>query len=531
MSTKIDKRRIGQLLMAGYQGDAPADDVLKFSEEWGLGGVIVFTRNLSHPEHLPKHIERFAAAAGRTQLVSIDQEGGLVLRLLANGSPFPGAMALAATGNPDYAYQVGKACAREMRALGLNFNLAPVLDINHPDNPGIGARSFGDTPERVIRYAIPYIKGLHDGGVLACAKHFPGKGHAFVDSHLSLPTIPYDAKRLREFELVPFKASIDAGVGSVMTSHVFFPAFETAANLPATMSPAVLTGLLRNEMKFDGLLITDDLEMGAITNSFGIAEAARQAFAAGADILLICHRLSEQRQALEAIQHWVENSPEGMKRLEESERRWHQALEQLAAKPPTATLDDMVREHAPLVVESTTKSILVQRGAEQLPVPAAGPDVVCCPRFDALVQVEESQTGEGFPATLQKLWPQAKVLSYDPKGTTETLRRELAPAFANKNGTVLLLSYNAHLFADQARALRELAMQAKKSWLAALRNPFDVNAIPEAGAAVATFGFRTIALQAMLDVLQGKVAPRTGPWPVDLPAPAAPLAAVAGSVS
>ncbi|HNW36979.1 MAG TPA: glycoside hydrolase family 3 N-terminal domain-containing protein, partial [Candidatus Ozemobacteraceae bacterium] len=291
------RQKIGQLFVIGYQGLEPSKEVLSFVEEWGIGGVIVFARNLENPSTLPGVLQRFETSAGTRMFTAIDQEGGLVMRILRQGSLFPGAMALSATGDPVLARRIGTAIGAEMRALGLTWNLAPVLDINHPGNPGIGARSFGDTPETVIKYALPFAAGLREGGVLACAKHFPGKGHARVDSHLTLPVIPYDRSRLMSFELAPFKAAIDAGIDAVMTAHVFFPAFEPSPNLPATMSEAVLTGLLRRELGFKGLLITDDLEMGAITEAFGVADAARRSFLAGADLLLICHDLGRQREA------------------------------------------------------------------------------------------------------------------------------------------------------------------------------------------------------------------------------------------
>ena len=288
---RMDKKQIGKLFILGYQGEEPSDEFLSFVEEWGIGGVIVFARNLSDPLLLPDRLKRIEEAAGNKIFTAIDQEGGLVLRILSHGSLFPSAMALAATNSEELTEQTYRAIGKEMSSLGLNWNLAPVLDINHPENPGIGARSFSDTPEMVARFGSAAIRGLQSAGVLACAKHFPGKGHAKKDSHLTLPTIPYSAERLKAFELYPFKKAIENNVAAIMTSHVFFPAFEKEENLPITLSKSVLTDLLRKELGFKGLLITDDLEMGAITESFGIAQAAQRSFMAGADQLLICHTL------------------------------------------------------------------------------------------------------------------------------------------------------------------------------------------------------------------------------------------------
>ncbi|HNV70693.1 MAG TPA: glycoside hydrolase family 3 N-terminal domain-containing protein, partial [Candidatus Ozemobacteraceae bacterium] len=309
------KKRIGQLMVVGFQGLEPSDDFLKFVEEWGIGGFIFFARNIDRAERIPQVVRRLEDAAGGPIFTSIDQEGGLVMRILTSGSPFPGAMALSATDDVDLTRKIHTAIGREMRALNLNWNLAPVLDINHRDNPGIGARSFGEDPERVSRFGCAAVEGLQAGGVLACAKHFPGKGHARVDSHLTLPTIPYDTARLESFELQPFRAAIRSGVASIMTSHVFFPAYESTPNLPATLSKAVLTDLLRGKLGFTGLLVTDDLEMGAITEAYGVAEAGFRSFMAGADLLLICHDLDRERSCAEKILDECRHNPDVEKRI------------------------------------------------------------------------------------------------------------------------------------------------------------------------------------------------------------------------
>ena len=213
----MNKKDIGKLFVIGYQGEEPSDEFLSFVEEWGIGGVIVFARNLSDPLKLPKVLKKIEEASQNKVFTAIDQEGGLVLRILSHGSLFPSAMALASSESVELTQKTYEAIGEEMLSLGLNWNLAPVLDINHPSNPGIGARSFGDTPELVAKFGIAAIKGLQSAGVMACAKHFPGKGEAKKDSHLTLPTIPYDQERLRSVELFPFIKAIKNDVASIMT--------------------------------------------------------------------------------------------------------------------------------------------------------------------------------------------------------------------------------------------------------------------------------------------------------------------------
>lgn len=513
------KKRIGQLFVIGYQGLNPSDEFLSFVEEWGIGGIIFFVRNIGDPSDLPAVIRKLRRAAGTTQFTAIDQEGGLVLRILKGGSLFPGAMALSASDDPVLTRRVSAALAKEMRALGLNWNLAPVLDINHADNPGIGARSFGDTPERVARFGLEAIRGFQEGGVLACAKHFPGKGNARVDSHLSLPVIPSDRQHLWDYELFPFRKAIEAGVDAIMTAHVFFPAIEPAPNLPGTLSHKVLTGLLRDELGFKGLLVTDDLEMGAITEAFGVDEAARLSFLAGADLLLICHDLDRQRKAAQAVLSEIERSAAAKKRLEESLERITRARTRLGDSEKAASLSDLGDSHSNLIREASEKSILVARAAPgALPLSPSRPKLALCPELSSLVQVEETQSQEGIAPLLARDFLALKCVQYHPKASAEEIIRnfESAAGSSPKDTDLLLFSYNAHLFKGQIEAFRTLARRYPASILLALRNPYDLTAIPEPATAIASFGFRTPAIQALLGVLSGRVPPRPGPWPVTI---------------
>lgn len=509
------KKKIGQLLVTGYQGTSPSDEYLRFVEEWGVGGIIFFTRNIQDPGEIKGIVKSFDKASGQHVFTSIDQEGGLVLRILKGGSLFPGAMALAATEDTDLVRRVSKGIALEMRALGLNWNLAPVLDINHQDNPGIGARSFGHTPQDVAKYGSEAIKGFQEGGILACAKHFPGKGHARVDSHLSLPVIPYDRERLFSFELFPFTQAIKAGVDAVMTSHVYFPAFESTPNLPGTLSKAVLTDLLRKEMKFGGLLITDDLEMGAITEAYGVPDAAKRSFLAGADLLLICHDMQKQREAAERILDAVKNSKEAAIRLEESLERIDAARKKISGKQPSASLKKLSEQHIPLISEAYQKSIRCFRAAKNgVPFGKTGTKLIICPEVSALVQVEETQQGEGITQMVREFYPDANYLVYHPKAETAAISAAINKEIKNFDSTpeILVFTYNAHLFPGQAEAFKALAKKNPGMALVAIRNPYDVNVIADAGSAFATFGFRSPAIKAVMEVISGKRKLAVDPW-------------------
>ena len=301
--------KIGQMLLFGWQG-AGAQGVnaqaAALVDELAVGGVIVFTRNTGTPEMLRESLTSLQARAQGRGLpplfVAVDQEGGRVSRL---GPPHftrpPSALEIGRTGDPGEARAAAQAIARQLRPLGINWNFAPVLDVNNnPKNPVIGDRSYGDEPQQVAAMGIAAVRGFQeDGGILACGKHFPGHGDTDTDSHFALPRIAHGQQRLEEVELVPFRAAIASGLAAVMSAHILFPALDPT--LPATLSPRILTGLLREGMDFQGLIITDCLEMQGVAAGWGSPEAAVLAVLAGADVLLCCHTWETQRAMRDAL--------------------------------------------------------------------------------------------------------------------------------------------------------------------------------------------------------------------------------------
>ncbi len=513
----MQKKQIGQLFIVGYQGEEPSDEFLSFVEEWGIGGIVVFARNLTDPDKLPGHIKKIEEAAGQKIFASIDQEGGLVMRILSRGSLFPSAMGLAATGSAELTEASHYAMGKEMLSLGLNWNLAPVLDINHPDNPGIGARSFGDRPEQVSLHGSAAIRGLQKAGVLACAKHFPGNGHAHSDPHLTLPIIPYPAEHLHAFELLPFKKAIEADVAAIMTAHIFFPAFEASKDLPATLSRSVLTGLLRDQLKFKGILVTDDLEMGAITESFGIAQAASMSFHAGADLLLICHRLDQQRLTAETLLKQAQENKETARRVEESLARIAAARKRLPETGSTGTISDWQRKHVPLIKELHEKSIKFLRcSPKMIPMNGDGSGTFfVLPQISSLVQVEEEHKQGSLVKVISAAYPKAATFVYEPKCPFSEFSAGIDKLNINTATRVVFFTYNGHLFKDQLQAVRSIRAKTENIAVVALRNPYDLAECHDIATCAATFGFRTPAISAFLDVLAGRKKPEFSDWPVD----------------
>ncbi|WP_457631863.1 glycoside hydrolase family 3 protein, partial [Oceanithermus desulfurans] len=271
----------GQFMILSFRGAEPPTRLI---ERYRPAGVILFPSNLAED---PVGMVRELRRRYPDLLVLIDQEGGPFFSYRAPGVPrFPAAMALAAAGDPELTRAVGRAIGQEVAYLGANVDLAPVLDVNvNPKNPIIGLRSFGADPEGVIRHGLAFARGLEEAGVLWTAKHFPGHGDTQTDSHTGLPIVDKPLEAIERVELAPFRAAVRAGVPVIMTAHILYPALDPDA--PATLSRKILTGLLREKMGYDGLIVTDDMGMRAISGRWGAGEAAVRAVLAGADLVLV----------------------------------------------------------------------------------------------------------------------------------------------------------------------------------------------------------------------------------------------------
>ena len=293
---------VGQLMMVGFHGTDLSLTFLDWLEEYRPGGVILFSRNLEDPEQVARLTNALQEHAPNPPLlIAIDEEGGRVSRLPQGFTTFPAASRVAACHASDVAYEVAAVTAQELRAVGINMNLAPVLDVNsNPANPIIGDRAYGTEPEPVCAYGLAVMQGLEDNGIIPCGKHFPGHGDTMTDSHHVLPVVGADRTRLDAVELEPFRRAISRGVPVIMTAHVRYPALDVEA--PATLSAPILTDLLRNELGFEGVTLTDDMEMRAILDHQPIGETSVRALQAGADMVVICHQQERQQEAVTAIE-------------------------------------------------------------------------------------------------------------------------------------------------------------------------------------------------------------------------------------
>jgi len=308
--------------MVGFDGHAPSDDLRRILRDYAPGGVVLFSRNVDAPEQvsdLVRELQELARDGGAELplLIGVDQEGGRVARLREPWTVWPPMAVLGHAGSEELARRMGAALAAELRACGIRYDFAPVVDVySNPRNTVIGDRSFGDDPERVGRFGAAVIEGLQGGGVAACAKHFPGHGDTDLDSHADLPMVDHSRSRLDDVELRPFRRCIEAGVASVMTAHVL--AREIDDRLPASLSSEVTGGLLRRDMRYAGVVVSDDLDMKAISARWGAGEAAVLAAKAGCDLLLSCRDHDAQATAVEALVRALESDAIAWKDMDAS---------------------------------------------------------------------------------------------------------------------------------------------------------------------------------------------------------------------
>ena len=381
------RQKVGQLIMPWVLGDfapegSPSHDrILEYIEDQGIGGVIM---SVGSPTEVAAKLNDFQAHSNIPLLVAADLETGAGFRMrgavqmpgtieLGGATDFPSLMAVGATADPQLAYEMGRITAREARGVGIHIPFAPVLDVNNnPDNPIINVRSFGENPEDVADLGAAFVRGVQEHGAIATGKHFPGHGDTETDSHLGLPVIPHSRARMDSVEIFPFRHAIEAGMGAVMTAHISVPSLDGGVGDPATLSSAVLTDLLRDEMEFDGLLFTDAMDMSAISRGFGAEEASVRAIEAGADVILMPPSVE---RAVEGIAAAVESGRIEASRIDASVRRILETKKQMGLdRDRTVQIDQIgqvvgIPAHTQVAAEIAERSItLLHNGGNLLPL-------------------------------------------------------------------------------------------------------------------------------------------------------------------
>lgn len=318
-SMSLDEK-IGQLVISGVKGTSIDPTIKNFIQKKYIGGVVFFKRNVDSANQVLKltnYIKDINKENKIPLFISVDEEGGLVSRLPKEFIKLPKNSYIGKIDNPKFSYDIGKSIGKELSALGYNMDFAPVMDINsNPKNPVIGNRSFGNNEKVVSKLGIETMKGLQSENVIPVIKHFPGHGDTSVDSHISLPIVNNSLSRLNNFELIPFKSAINNGADVVMVSHILLPKIDS--KYPASLSSKITTDLLRKDLKFNGVIVTDDMTMGAITENYDIGYASVKALLAGSDIILVCHDYNNVNKVIESIKIAIKNNTLSEQRIDQS---------------------------------------------------------------------------------------------------------------------------------------------------------------------------------------------------------------------
>ncbi|MGH2716936.1 MAG: glycoside hydrolase family 3 protein [Thermoleophilaceae bacterium] len=495
------------------------DSFRQLIERYHLGGIIYFawSDNVKDPRQiagLSNGIQKVATSSGTgvPALVSTDQEQGLVVRVTEPATQFPGNMALGAARYPGLARSAAAVTGEELRAMGINENFAPVADVNvNPENPVIGVRSFSSNPGLVASLTEAQVRGYQREDVASTAKHFPGHGDTSVDSHTGLPVIDHAREELDRIDLPPFAAAIDAGVESIMTAHIVVPALDDSGR-PATLSRPILTDLLRREMNFDGVVVTDALTMEGVREMFGDDRVPVEAIKAGADLLLMPPDLDlAYRSVLEAVR----SGEISERRIDRSVYRILRLKERLGLFEQPFVKESKVAkvvgnsDHLAVADDVTERTVtLVKNGAGTLPLAADSGKRALVTGWGASTTARlASQVRErGLPAEV-----------YETGASPSDAAIAGARAAAERNDLVVAVTNRAWSSPAQQRLVGELVASGKPVIVAAVRDPYDIAHLSGVDTYVATYGYAGVSVRALAKVLFGEVNP-SGKLPVDIPA-------------
>jgi beta-N-acetylhexosaminidase len=494
--------------MHSFRGYTAPPAVLEGLRRGEIASFCLFTYNFQSLKQFRRLNEQLYVAASEggfpPPILGIDQEGGQLIPIRDGATLLPGNMALGATNSPDLAYQAGRVLARELLAVGCNLNFAPVLDLNlNPDNLAVGIRAFGDRPADVARMGTALIAGMQDAGVMASAKHFPGHGDTSTDSHFGVPVVNKPLPELEANELYPFVEAIRGGVGSILTGHILFPALDPE-NV-ATVSPRILKGLLREHMGYDGLIITDAMDMHAV-NRLGMRESVRGAILAGIDLVLLAHLPEQIEMTAEMLP--LEN-PASQGRILRARQAAPRAL------PPLDVIGSA--EHRAVAQAIADASITRVRDNGSLPLrPPADDEIAVVTIRPTNITPADTSLGEKIPLA-------EAIRARHPRTTTHELNYQAAQgdviAILNAVSgadTVIVGTLCADQDASQAALVNELIRLGKHPIVVSLRTPYDLRAFPQIETYLCAFSYRPVTCEAIARVLFGEIEAR-GVLPCTIP--------------
>ncbi|MCW4014219.1 MAG: beta-N-acetylhexosaminidase [Candidatus Bathyarchaeota archaeon] len=498
------EEKIGQMLVVGFHGTTAPLHIIQWLNEGRIGGVILFARNITTPRQVHELTQSLHKAAKHPILIAIDQEGGTVARLREGYTESPGAMALGAADDPMLTQQVSAILGTELRALGVNWNLAPAIDITHNiDNPSVGTRSIGSDPEHVARHAKAQVTGFQKAGVAATAKHYPGKANTPVDPHVELPVITGDLDQMWNTDLVPFKAAIEANVTSILITHVQFRDIEPTYS--STLSPRIIQGLLREKMGYRGLVTTDCMEMKAVTNKYGPGESAVLAAIAGANIILFSHTREYQEQVYTALLEAAKSGRIPLTNIDYSIERIKEVKQRYPAQPQPPL--EVIRQPSHLeTTKKAARAAIVPHRIAPNTIPIDTNASWALIEYASHIEQETltPETPTQLAHILKKHIPNLHTTWLDPKNpTNEQLTK--AKQLTDKAQYTILATRNAHITPNQQKTAEK--QLPKATILLCLRNPYDAANL-NCPTTLLTLGDSQPSLQAAADALTGSYTPK-----------------------
>jgi beta-N-acetylhexosaminidase len=515
------EQKIGQMLVVGIPTTTAGSMAQRLIEDYHVGGVILFRRNVQNPAQvgqLTTQLQHLARqGAGIPLIIAIDHEGGTVNRFHQGMTELPANMALGATRSPGFASEVGRIAATELRSMGVNANLAPVLDVNdNPLNPVIGLRSYGEHPDLVTTLGTAYIESLQRGGVIATAKHFPGHGSTSTDSHLGLPVVAKTRDELEKTDLVPFRAAVEKDIGMIMTAHVAFPALDDGKCIPTTLSPGIVHDLLRGDLGYDGVIISDDMGMGAITQDFGPGESAIMAVQAGVDCVLMAGGFEQQSSMYQALLDAVRDGSILEAQIDAPVLRiLRLKMEYGLFDPPWVISSESVgsKESTSRMAAICEKAVtLVRNSTHLVPLNASSVGRVLVIHPDVLPLTED---GTILGAAIRERGVSCVELVVDLKSiqSKETVLGQ-AVQLAQDSDWLLVGTWLADSW--QASLVRALLPLGKPLIVMALGTPYDLARFPEVTTYLTVYGKTGMNVKAAAKVIFGELSP-TGALPISIP--------------
>lgn len=503
------KENVGQRLMIGIRGAYLDPETENHLKEIQPGSVILFTRNISSAAQVAQLISRIKHILPLPPLIAIDQEGGRVIRFTSDITVFPGNMALGAAGSPDLACEQGFVSALQLKEIGIDINLAPVVDvITSHHNPGITIRSFGDDPQKVADLAVAFIAGTQAAGVAAVAKHFPGKGAADLDAHLDLPTISLPRETFEAVHLYPFRKAIESRVRGIMSTHVHYPSLDSTGGHPATFSPRIVKDYIRTRLAFDGLIFSDDLEMGAIARHYPIDTACLEAARAGHDMLLLCSDYRLQKKGFATLVDAYTASILPREELEASVARLNTLRKfcQTGVPPdrhapprhPEILAEQIARQAVTII--SDGKHLLPLDGHRLNALLLLIPDLSASPALEDGYEPTEGhflirQCRRHFRGNCE--W---RFFTLNP-GDEEI---EACINHHNRQKPCMLFISNARGNEGQKQLIKRVRRCSAAAIFVLLDNPFDYEFLNPEDTCLTSYGFRKNQLKALLEVIFGK---------------------------